>query len=253
MVRKEKIAETEKLKKLIDESPVIGLIDMFKMPSKQLQEIKRSMRGKANILMIKKALLKLAIKDSNKEKSEELEKLIPLQPAIVFTQLEAFKLYSMIGKLKSPTFAKEGDVVQNEIRVSAGPTSLLPGPAISELSKAGIPAGVEEGKIAIKKSVTVAKKGDVISKELAAALRKLKIEPMEVSLNIVVIYDNGMIYQKEVLDLVNVYPEKIKEVYNSAMNLSITICYPTKGNIKFILAKAFNSTNAITSKVGGVS
>ena len=252
MAREEKIAGTEKLKKMIDESPVIGLIDMFKMPSKQLQEIRRSMRGKANILMTKKALLKLAIKDSNKEKKEELEQLIPLQPAIVFTQLEAFKLYSVIGKLRSPTFAKEGDVVQNEIKVSAGPTSLLPGPAISELSRAGIPAGVEEGKIVVKKSVTVAKRGDVISKELAAALRKLKIEPIEVSLNIAVIYDNGTIYQKDVLDLVKIYPEKIKEIYNSAMNLSINICYPAKENIKFLLAKAFNSTNVITSKVGGV-
>jgi len=253
VVKEEKTAEAEKLKKLIDETPVIGLIDMLKMPSKQLQEIRRKIRGRAVILMVKKSLLKLAIKNSKKEKKEELEKVIPLQPAIIFTQLEAFKLYSMIDKLRSPTFAKAGDVVKSDIKVSKGPTSLLPGPAISELSKAGIPAGVEEGKIAVKKDVTVAKKGDVISKELAGALRKLNIEPMEVCLNIAVIYDNGMIYQKDVLDLVKIYPEKIKEAHNSAMNLSVSICYPTKENIKFLLAKAFNSVNVITSKIGGVS
>jgi len=250
MVREEKKAEVEKLTNLIDESPVIGLIDMMKMPAKQLQEIKRKIRGKVSIMMVKKSLLELAIKNSKKD---ELEKLIPLQPAIAFTQLEGFKFYSMIDKMKSPTFAKAGDVVQREIKVSKGPTNLLPGPAISEFGKAGIPAGVEEGKIAIKKDVTVAKRGDVISKELASALRKLKIEPMEVALNIAVIYDNGMIYLKEVLILVKIYPEKIKEAHNSAMNLSVNVGYPTKENIKFLLAKAFNSINAISSRVGGVS
>jgi len=84
-------------------------------------------------------------------------------------------------------------------------------------------------------------------------LRKLGIETMEVGLKIVAIYDNGTLYKMDVLSLVNVYPEKLKEAYNSAMNLSVSISYPTKENIKFLLAKAFNSANGLKSKVGGVS
>jgi large subunit ribosomal protein L10 len=159
----------------------------------------------------------------------------------------------MIEKMKSSTFAKEGDIAQTEVKVSAGPTSLLPGPAISELTKAGLPAGVEEGKIVIKKDVTVAKKGDVISKQLAAALRKLGIESIDVGLKIIAIYDNGTIYKIDVLSLVNIYPEKLKECFNNAMNISINISYPTKENIKFLLAKAFNSANVLKNKFGGVS
>jgi large subunit ribosomal protein L10 len=253
MVKEEKIKEVEELKSLINSYSVICILEMFKLPSRQLQEIQKKIRGKALIRMTKKSLLKLAIKGSTKQKIQELEKMIPQQPAVVFTELEPFKFYLMTEKMKSPAMAREGDIAPNDIVVSAGPTNLLPGPAISELTKAGIPVGVEEGKIAIKKDTVVVRKGEKISKQLAAALRKLNIEPMEVGLNIVTIYNNGMIYDKEDLKLVDVFPEKIKDAYKEALNLSVAIGYPTKDNIKFLLVKAFNSAKAIESKIGGMS
>jgi len=249
MVREEKVAEVNELKKLVEEYPVVGILEMQKLPSKQLQVIKKKMKGDAIIKMSKKSLLRLAIKMANKKNIAELEKLIPQQPAIIFTKIEPFKFYFMINKLKSSTFAKEGDVAPNDIKVSAGPTNLLPGPAISELTKAGIPAGVEEGKIAIKKDAVVVRKGEKFSKGVAMALKKLGIEPLEIGLNIVAIYD-GKVFAKDVLELVNVYPNKLKEAHNQALNLSVFICYPTKDNIGHLLAKAFNAAKTIEN-LGG--
>ena len=171
MPKEKKVKEVEEIKKMIDVYPVIGILDMFKLPTKPLQDVQKKLRGKILIRMMKKSLLKLAIKNSSKQKIQELENVIPQQPAVIFTELEPFKFYSTVDKMKSPASAKEGDVAPGDILVSAGPTSLLPGPAISELAKAGIPAGVEEGKIAVKRDTVVAKKGQVISKDLAGALR----------------------------------------------------------------------------------
>jgi large subunit ribosomal protein L10 len=251
MVKEEKIKAVEELRKMIDDSPVVGIIDMSKLPSRQLQEIRKRVRNEAVIKTIKKSILDYAVKQSSKEKIQELEKIMPKQPAIVFTKQGAFKFYSIIDSLKFPTFAKENDIAPNDVMVSAGPTSLLAGPAISELTKAGIPAGVEEGKIAVKKDVVVVKKGGKISKDLANAFRKLGIQPIFVGLNIVGLYDNGQIYTKDSLDLVKTFPEKLVVAHQNAMNLSVFICYPTKDNIKFLLAKAFNSAKAIESKIGG--
>jgi len=120
------------------------------------------------------------------------------------------------------------------------------------LTRGGIPASVEDGKIAVKKDVVVAKKGDKISKQLASALKKLNIEPMLIGLNIVAIYQDGMIYKKDVLNLVNVYPEMLKDAYNQALNLSVAVCYPTKENVKYLIAKAVNTAKALESISGGV-
>lgn len=249
MVREEKITATKKMKELVENSQVIGILDMHKLPSRQFQQIKKKMRDIATIKMAKKSLIRIAIKSANKENINELEKLIPTQPAIILTKSEPFKFYMEVSKLKSQTFAKEGDIAPNDIKISAGPTSLLPGPAITELTKAGIPAGVEEGKIAIKKDVVVVKKGGKISKDLSMALKKLGIETVEIGLNIVAIYD-GKVYTKDVLELVNTYSGKINEAYNQALNLSVFICYPTKENIQQLLAKAFNAAKSIEN-LGG--
>lgn len=254
MVKESKTKAVEELKQLIEKYPVVGFIDMHKMPSRQMQQIKKQLQERMSMTMVKKSILLYAIKGANKEKITELEKNIPTQPAIFFTTEDPFKIYLGIDKLKSPTSAKEGDVAEDEILVSAGPTSLMPGPVISEFAKAKIPAGVEEGKIAIKKDTVVAKKGNVISKDLANILRKLKIEPIKIGLTVVAIYDKGMIYTRDSLSLVGEgYLNKIKEAFNNALNLSVSIGYPTKDNVQHLLAKAYREAKAIESKIGGAS
>jgi large subunit ribosomal protein L10 len=111
--------------------------------------------------------------------------------------------------------------------------------------------GVEEGKIAIKKEVTVAKKGEKISKEVANALRKLDIKPISISLNVLGFYENGMVYTKDILELVKIFPEKLAFAHQQAVNLSVNVCYPTRETIKLLLIKAFNNAKAI-EKMGGV-
>lgn len=252
MVREEKLRMVEELKRMVEEFPVIGIVDLYKFPSRELQEIRKIIGKDGLIRAVKKRVLLLALKQAKKEKIQELEKLIPNHPAIVFIKESAFKSYLRLTSLKFETYAKEFDVAPNDIIVPEGPTSLLPGPVISELTRAGIPVGVEDGKIAIKKEVVVVKRGEKFSKEVVNALRKLDIKPVSISLNVVGFYENGTIYMKDVLELVKMFPEKLAIAHQWALNLSLNICYPTRENIKLLLIKAFNNAKAI-EKMGGVS
>jgi len=250
MVKEEKLKSVERLKEEIEKTPVIGIVDMHKMPSKQLQEIRKVLRGKAELKIVKKVILKFVIGGSQKEKIKDIGQLMPDQPAVVLTDMGAFKLYALTDKLRFKTFAKEGDVAGEDIWVSAGPTSLMAGPAISELQQAGVPASIESGKITIRKDACVVKSGEAISSVKANALRKLKIEPMEVLLDIVAVYENGNIYPKDVLKLTTEYKQMLPQAFNSALNLSVFIVFPTKGNIKYLLAKASQAAKAIKGLVG---
>jgi len=246
MTKEQKAAEVQKLNKAIEEYPVIGIIDMFKLPSRPLQNVKKKLKEDGLIKITKKTILVRALQNSKKEGVQKLLEMVPKQPAIFMTKLNPFKFYAIVDKMKTPAAAKDGDIAPQDILVSAGPTNLLPGPAISELTKVGIPAGVEEGKIAVKKDVVVAKKGTIISKPLANALRKLNIEPMLIGVNILAIFENGMIYNKDALSLVGEgYINKLKEAFGNALNLSVSISYPTNDNIGFLLAKAAREAKAI--------
>lgn len=250
MSKEEKIKAVEELSKLMNSYSTIGFIDMKKLPAKQLQDIKKGLGEDVVIKVTKKSSVVFAMKALKKENVSELEKLMPIQPGLVITKLSPFHLYKNINLLKSTTYAKEGDIAESDIEVKKGPTSLLPGPVISEFAKVKIPAGVEGGKIAVKKDIVVAKKGDVISADLANILRKLNIKAAEVKMNVAVLHQNGEIYTKDVLKMVDEYPEKVKEAFSYALNLSIAIGYPTKENIGYLLAKAYCNAQAL-EKIGG--
>ena len=249
MLKENKIKLTEEIRDSINESSVIGIIDMHKTPSRQLQQIRKELREKAIIRMIQKSVLIRALDGVKDEKIKQIEDHMPKQPTLILSDLAPFKLYALVKGLKFKTFAKAGDVSKEDIWVFAGPTNLLAGPAISEFQHAGIPAGIEAGKIAIKKDKLVVKAGEPISAEVSNILRKLNIEPMHVMLNIVAIYEEGNVYTEDSLKLVLEFPGMIPKAFNDALNLSVSICYPTKQNIKYLLSKAFMEANALSGLV----
>jgi large subunit ribosomal protein L10 len=75
--------------------------------------------------------------------------------------------------------------------------------------------------------------------ELASALQLLKMQPMEIGLNVLVIDEKGTIYKRDQLfvdeeKLVN----DIQLAIHNAFNLSVNAEIPTKETIGFMLSKA---------------
>ena len=246
MPSEKKENELKELKILFEKYKVICIVDMLKMPTKQMQMIKKSLRDRALIKLSKKSLVEFAMKETGKD----LVGHLPKQPALIFTDMEPFALFKEVNGMRFKTYAKEGYIATEDVIVVPGPTELLPGPAISELQKVGIIAGVEGGKIAIKKQSTILKRGVLVTKEIAGVLRKLKLQVAEIKLGIQTIFD-GMLYSKDTLELVEIYPQKLKETFNQALNLSVAINYPTKENVKYLLMKAYQRAKTLEKKIGG--
>lgn len=189
----------EKVKELsqkLDSYPVVAVLDFSGLPSAKLQLIKKALRGKAEITMTKKSLIKRALEGSNyKELSSKLEG----QSALLFSETNPFALYAIIEASAANAPAKSGQVSPKDIVVPAGGTGLPPGPAIGELQQAGLPARIQEGQIKIQKETVLVKKGDVVSDVQAAALAKLGMEPMKVQLNLVAAMEGGVVFTPDVL------------------------------------------------------
>ncbi len=246
--REVKAQKTDAVKQIAADlkgSPVIGIIDMYKMPARQMQKIRKDLAGKAKIKTAKKSTLLFAVKESGLDK---LEPFIISQPALLFTEMNPFKISFFLQKNKSSVAAKVGDIAPKEIVVSAGPTDIPPGPAITTLSKVKIPAKVEGGKIAVIKDVTVAKAGDKLSADLVAALNLLKLEPMEIGINLVALYEGGLVYGKDVLSVTQEqYLENLARAHSAAFNLSVNAAIPLKETVGAILAKAQMQAKALAA------
>lgn len=240
MVKKEKVKQVEETLKLIEKYPVVGIINCEGTPSAVLQKIRGVLRDKALIKMFKKSTIKFAIEKSSKKNIKNLTDYLQGQPTLIFTDMDPFKLYKFLEKKKTPIFPREGDIPMKDVIIKAGPTNLSAGPAIGELQKFKIPVMVKEGKIHVREDTTVVKKGEKVNAELASLLKKLGIKCMEIGLNLVAAYEDGMIYTKDVLAVdESTYIFNLQKAYLDALSFSVEIAYPTKENIESLLRKGF--------------
>ncbi|HII72689.1 TPA: 50S ribosomal protein L10 [Candidatus Woesearchaeota archaeon] len=254
MVKKTaKIPEAKKqvikdIVKLAKEYPIVGAVNMENLPTKQLQNMRAQLRTKVVLKMTKRRLMKIALEQAAKEKPG-VEKLIPYlkgMPALLFTKENPFSLYKTLSKNKSSAPIKAGQKAPNDIVVPAGPTSFAPGPIIGQLGQAGIAAGIEGGKVAIKKDSKVAKEGDTIKPELASILTRLGIEPMEIGLDLTATFEDGNIFTKDVLAVdEKEYIDNITNGHRWAFNLAMEAGILTKETTTLMITKAFNDAKAL--------
>jgi len=253
-ISEEKKQSVAKVAKLLKSYPVVGIIDMSNLPGAQLQKMRKSLAAKLQIYMAKKRLIKVAIESVKKDVPgiEKLEAHLNGIPALLFTKESPFRIFSTIKKSKTSASAKPGQIAPRDLVIPAGPTPFGPGPVMGELGALGIKCGIEAGKIAIKTDFMAAKKGDVIKDKTASLLSKFNIKPMEIGLNVRVIFEKGEILLAEVLDVnEQEYADKISRAASWAFNISVEIAYPTKDNIDTLIAKAFRGAKAVGIE-GGV-
>lgn len=238
---------------LIREYPIVGAINMENLPAKTLQKMREQLRGTVVLRMTKRRFLKLALLEAKKDKEgvEKLEEYLRGMPALLFTKDNPFTLYKTLKKNKTKAPAKAGQTAPTDIIVPAGPTSFAPGPVIGELGALGIKAGIDGGKVAIKEDKVVAKEGDVISSKLAGMLTRLGIEPMEIGLDLVAAYEDGMIYTRSVLDIdEEKFMSDLSQAATWAFNLAMESCVLTKETTELLITQAFRNSKGLAVSQG---
>lgn len=244
--KKELIKE---LVSLMDKYTIVGVVDMENMPTPQLQKMREQLRDKVVIKMSKKRLMKIAL-DEAKKKNKDIDALnnhMKGMPALLFTNDNPFKLFKTLQKNKSTTAAKPGQIAPKDILVKEGPTPFAPGPIIGELGALGIKAGIDGGKVAIKADKVVVKEGEVIDQKTASILSRLKIEPMEIGLDLVATYEEGTIFTKDILSVdEKEFIDKISQGAKWAFNLAIEIAHPSKETIEFMITKAYRESETLS-------
>ncbi len=236
----------------IKDARTLMVVSVKALPSKQFQEIKKSVREHAHIKVAKKNIMLRAIKLVGVESILGLENHIKENCAFAISDVEGFELAGILLSKKTPVYAKAGQIAPLDIEVKEGPTNLVPGPAISELGALGIQISVEGGKIAIKKNKVVVKEGEAISAGVCAILQKLNMQPFTIGLEPVAVYDvrEGKIYSDIKIDS----DETRKELAlgsAKALGFAQKIKYYCKETIGYFLAKANMEANAINNKIVG--
>ncbi|MDI6724886.1 MAG: 50S ribosomal protein L10 [Methanobacterium sp.] len=248
--------EVNDIKELIKTHNVVGMANLADIPAPQLQKMRQNLKDTTVIKMSRKTLMSLALSESEKSNIDALSEHMEGQPALIFTDMNPFKLFKILEASKTAAPAKAGSIAPSDIVVPKGDTAFNPGPILGELQKVGIPAKIEKGKIVITKDKVIVAEGEAVPRDVAGILTRLDIQPMEVGIDLVAAYEDETIYTS---DLLTIDEEKtlsdIQRAFSQALNLSVNASVYTKDAMPIIIqnasAKAMNlalNAEILTSK-----
>lgn len=230
--------EIRNIRSNIRDYPVVGLVGIHGMPSKQFQQMRSSIRDSVLIKVSKNSLITRALDESTGD-IKSLENYLDHETGLVFSNDNSFKLFRLLESSKTPAPIKGGMKSPKDITVEKGPTNFPPGPIIGELQSAGIPAAIEGGKVVIRETKVVAKEGEVVSQNLAAMLARLDIYPLELGLVLRSTFEDGMLFDASVLAIdEGKISLDFTTAASQAFNLAVNSAYPTSTTIQALLAKA---------------
>ena len=182
----------------------------------------------------------MALDEAGRKDIESVKEAVKGPVALVFSNENAFDLFREIKSTKVKAAAREGDVADKDIVISKGSTELPPGPAISTLQKAGIKAQVQGGKIAVMNDTSILHAGDTVTANIVAVLNLLNIMPNEKSLNVSTVWEDGVLYGSDVLDIdVEAFAENVQKGIFRGISLSVACGYLTRESAPIAIQKAF--------------
>src|ERR671921_1566909 len=230
----------EELQQLPRQYSVIALSKMTKVRATQLMTIRKKFRNDIKIKIIKD---KVAIRAFEKVNGiaglENLSKQLEGQCALIFTDINPFKLNLIFAQNKVFLPAKGGDIATKEIVVPSGNTGITPGPVLSEFKTANVPTKIDQGTIWVSKDTLVAKPGDVISTPLASLLSKLNVQPIEAGISVSFAIAEGLQFQEQDLKLnLDEYKEELARSFSQALALATEAGYMTPETVTPLLVKA---------------
>lgn len=238
-----------KVVQLFDEYPKCFIVGADNVGSKQMQQIRTSLRGMGVVLMGKNTMMRKAIR-GHLENNAALEKLLPHikgNVGFVFTKGDLAEVRDKISESKVRAPARNGAIAPLAVIIPAQNTGL--GPEKTSFFQAlSIPTKISKGTIEIINDVPILKPGDKVGASEATLLNMLNISPFSYGLQIEQVYDSGSLFAPDILDI---KPEDLRSKFQAGVANLAAVClqigYPTIASAPHSIANGFKNLLAIAA------
>jgi large subunit ribosomal protein L10 len=237
--------EVEDLADLINEYESVGVVSIAGIPSRQLQAMRRDLRGDAELRVARNTLLVRALENAGSG-VEELTEEVHGQVGLIGADANPFGLFRQLEASKTPAPINAGEIASNPITIPEGDTGIDPGPFVGELQQVGAAARIMDGSIQVTEDSTVLEEGEEVSATLANVLGELDIEPKEVGLDLRTVYADGIRFEPDELAIdIEEYRADVEAAAAAGRNLSVNAAYPTDRTAGTLLGKASTEAKSL--------
>merc|ERR1711934_607971 len=239
----------EKLEKNIRDHSKFILVNADNVASLQFAQIRRSCRGKAEIVMGKNTMMKKVIRGLIEE-FPDYEKVLPAlvqNVGFVFTNGDLLEVRDLLLENKVAAPARAGAVAPVDVIIPAQNTGL--GPEKTSFFQAlSIPTKIARGTIEIVSDVHILKVGDKVGMSEATLLNMLKISPFSYGLKCVQCFEEGSLFDPSILDVTeDDIRAKFMNGVNNVAAVSLNIGYPTAASAPHSIANGLKNLLAVAA------
>lgn len=228
------------------------IITVDNVGSRQMQEARLALRGRAAILMGKNTVMRKVIRDEA-EKNPKVGNILPYiegNMGFVFTNEDLVEIRDVITANKVPAAARGGQIAPKDVIVPPGPTGLDPGQT-NFFQALNIATKITRGAIEILTEVKLIKAGERVSSSAVVLLNKLNIKPFEYGIVPVTVYEDGSVYNAKFLDMTEAeIGNRFGQACAKLASISFAINYPNTATVPHSFGRVLKQLVALSLASG---
>jgi len=258
MPNAEKLAKKEKyFNKLIDlcvNSPNALLVGVDHVASKQMQDIRIELRGKAVILMGKNTMIRKGLQIGHERHPEagmdKLRAAVNGNMGFIFaTNCTLDDIRECLGRHTRQSAAKAGQVSVVDWFIPAGPTGMDPSQT-AFFQALNIGTKIVKGQIELVSDFKILSLGEKVSASGAVLLTKLGIKPFEYKIEVQQVYQDASVFSAAVLDISeSVLIQKFLAGVANMAAFSREVGIPTECGLPHAFGNAFKNVAALVADI----
>ncbi|KAL3794904.1 hypothetical protein HJC23_004281 [Cyclotella cryptica] len=246
-----------KMKELLTDYSKSFVVEIDNVGSKQIQQTRIALRGRAEMLMGKNTMMRKCIREYVEENPgtpiAQLENCCRGNVGFVFTNGDLGEIREVLESNVRPAPARVGAVAPIDVIVPKGPTGCDPGQT-AFFQTLQIATKITKGQIEMTADTHLITAGEKVTASQAALLQKLNMEPFTYGLVLKSVYDSGSLFDAKVLDITDdVLAAKFIAALNTISKLSLALNIPTQASVTHSIANAFKAILSVTIELENYS
>jgi len=244
----------DKLHDLCVNSIAALIVHTDHVTSKQMQDVRIELRGRATVLMGKNTMIRKALQlghDLHPDVGmDKLRAAVKGNIGFIFAQTCTLDdIRECIKKHRKESAAKAGQVSNVDLNLPSGPSGMDPSQT-AFFQALNIGTKIVKGQIELVSEFPILKMGDKVSASAAVLLGKLGIKPFEYGIEVQQVYQDASVFDAAVLDIKDdvLISKFLGGVANMAA-FSREIGIPTEAGLPHMFGNAFRNIASLVSDI----
>jgi len=244
----------DKLVDLCVNTPKALIVSIDHVASKQMQDIRVELRGKAIVLMGKNTQIRKALSMGHELHPDagldNLRAVMKGNLGFIFaTNCELDDIRDVLLKYVLCSAAKAGQTSMVNVEIPPGPTGMDPSQT-SFFQTLNIATKIVKGQIELISAFPILKDGEKVTASAAQLLTKLSIKPFNYKMEVEMVFQNGSVFPAAVLDIKeDVLISKFLAGINNMAAFSRELGIPTEASLPHAFGNAFRNVAALIADV----